>query len=239
MAGLTVNLDCIGALRTVLEPSCPDPAAAAVLSELGNAEGIEVGLLEGNSHIREQDVKILRHIVQSRLIMKIPATPEKIGTLLDIKPDLAVLVPENFNAVFSKSSFAGLSESGDIPDAVKTIQENGIPVCILIEPDPDQLKLVHRLDASMVEIYAGTFCGLKMSAKKNNSFNQILNTVKLADKLKLGIRVGSGLCYKSIKSFHGLHEIDEFSIGRSIIARAVFSGMENAVKEMANLIQML
>ncbi len=239
MAGISLNLDNIYALRKTLKPSYPDPAATAVLAELGNAEGIEVGLKEENSHIRKQDVKILRHIVQSRLILKIPPTPEMIGTVLDIKPDLAVLVPENFNTIFSKSHTDNLSGSSDIPDAVKTIKENGIPACILIEPDPDQLKVVHRLNVSMVEIYSGTFCGLKSTDKKIDSFNHILNTVKLANKLKIGIRIGSGLCYKSIKSFRGLREIDEFSIGRSIIGRAVFTGMERAVKEMADLVRML
>ncbi len=239
MAGLSVNLDYLGALREIFVTSYPDVTSAAVMAELGNAEGIEVHLTGEHPYILEQDIRILRHIVQSRLILKFSPTSEMIGSVLEIKPDLAVLVPENLDRIFAKSSINSLSKSAEPAEAVKTIQGSGIPVCMLIDPDTDQLKAAHKLNVSMVEIYSGTFCGLKSSDKKNDTFNHIVNTVKLAYKLKIGIRVGSGLCYKSIKSFRGLHEIDEFSIGRSIISRSVFTGIERAVKEMTDLVSML
>jgi pyridoxine 5-phosphate synthase len=239
MAGLSVNLDCLGGLREVFVTSYPDVAAAAVMAELGNAEGIEAHMTGNHHSIREQDIIILRQIVQSRLILKISPTSEMIGSVLDIKPDLAVLVPENFDRNFNKSSINSFTKSSETAEAVTTIQEGGTPVCMMIDPDPGQLKAAHKLNVSMVEIYSGTFCGLKSSEKKKDIFNNIVNTIKLAYKLKIGIRVGSGLCYKSIKSFRELHEIDEFSIGRSIISRAVFTGMERAVKEMENLVNMV
>jgi len=123
-----------------------------------------------------------------------------------------------------------------IAETVDTLQNSGIPVSIFIDPDPEQVKLAHKIDASMVEIHTGTFCDATTEDKKERAFSKIVDAVKLARKLKLGINAGHGLCYKTIKQFKGLYEIDEFSIGHSIVSRASMVGMDKAVREMIRLI---
>jgi pyridoxine 5-phosphate synthase len=126
-----------------------------------------------------------------------------------------------------------------VTDTIGTLQNSGIPVSVFIDPDPEQLKLAHQCNADLVEIYTDTFCKATTTGKKEQAFLKIVDTVKLAHKLKLGVNAGHGLNYNTIKAFRGLKEINEFSIGHSIVARAVMVGMEKAVKEMLALIKTL
>jgi len=126
-----------------------------------------------------------------------------------------------------------------VAETVGTLQDNGIPVCIFIDPDPDQIKIAHQINANMVEIHTGKFCDSKTFKKRDQAFSNIVDAAKLAFKLKMGVNAGHGICYNTIKTFKGLNEIDEFSIGHSIISRAVFVGMDNAVREMLALIKAL
>ncbi|MGD8724653.1 MAG: pyridoxine 5'-phosphate synthase, partial [Desulfobacterales bacterium] len=110
---------------------------------------------------------------------------------------------------------------------------------ILIDPDPEQLKQAHRTNAKIVELHTGAYCDAKTTKTRHQEFLKIMDAVKLAQKLNLNIKAGHGLGYKTIKAFKGLSEIDEFSIGHSLISRAVLTGMERAVKEMVDLIRAL
>ena len=123
-----------------------------------------------------------------------------------------------------------------IAETVATLQNNGISVSVFIDPEPEQIKLAHQINANTVEIYAGAFCTATSSKKRNQALSKIVDVVKLAKKLKLNVGIGRGLCYNTIKSFKGLYEIDEYYIGHSIISKAVLIGMEKAVKEMLALI---
>jgi pyridoxine 5-phosphate synthase len=112
-------------------------------------------------------------------------------------------------------------------------------VSIFVDPDLDQIKLAHRIDANCVEIHTGTFCEANTPEKRSAAFDRIVDSAKLGHKLKLGVNAGHGLGYQTIKAFKGLSEIDEFSIGHSIIARAVLVGLDRAVREMIALIKEL
>jgi len=126
-----------------------------------------------------------------------------------------------------------------IAETVGTLQDNGIPVCIFIDPNPDQVKIAHQINANMVEIHTGIFCDAKTPKKRERAFSNIVDAAKLAFKLRMGVNAGHGICYNTIKAFKGLNEIDEFSIGHSIISKAVFVGMDNAIREMLALIKEL
>jgi pyridoxine 5-phosphate synthase len=127
----------------------------------------------------------------------------------------------------------------DISETVSTLQNSGIPVGLLVDPEFEQIKMAHRSNATMVEIHTGTYCEAKTAQKRHRAFLKIVDAVKLAHKLKLSVKAGHGLCYKTIKAFKSIPEIDEFSIGHSIIARAVLAGMQVAVKDMLKLIEAL
>jgi pyridoxine 5-phosphate synthase len=240
MAGLAVNIDHVATLRNTREGiSYPDPVAAAVLAELAGVDGIVVHLREDRRHIQNRDLKILRKIVQTKLILEMASTDEMVGIALDIKPDLVTLVPERREELTTEGGLDLIVHKNAVAETVGTLQNSGIPASIFIDPDPDQIKLAHRIDTTMVEIHTGTFCEAKTYKKRNQAFSNIVDAAKLAHKLRIGVNAGHGLCYNTIKAFKGLHEIDEFSIGHSIVSRAVLVGMKRAVKEMLALIKEL
>jgi pyridoxine 5-phosphate synthase len=126
-----------------------------------------------------------------------------------------------------------------VAETVDTLQDSGIPVSIFIDPDPEQIKLAHQINATMVEIHTGIFCDATSPKKRQVAFSRIVDAVKFAHRLKLGVNAGHGLCYTSIKAFKGIKEINEFSIGHSIVARAAMVGMDRAVREMFALVKAL
>ena len=239
MAGLAVNVDHIATLRQLRGVSYPDPVAAAVLAELSGADGIVVHLRKDRRHIQDRDARILRRVVQTKLILEMASTTEMLGIALDIKPDLVTLVPERREEVTTEGGLDLVVHKSAVTETIRTLQNSGIPVSIFIDPEPEQLKLAHQANANLIEIHTGTFCDATTSRKKNQAFSKIVDAIKLSYKLRLGVNVGHGICYNTIKAFKGLKEIDEFSIGHSIVSRASLVGMERAVREMLALIKEL
>jgi pyridoxine 5-phosphate synthase len=239
MAGLSVKVDHVATLREVRKINYPDPVASAVLAELAGADGIVVHLREDRRHINERDLRILRQIVQTKLILEMASNHEMVGIALDIQPDLVTLVPEKPEELTTEGGLDLITQNNAIAETVDTLQNSGIPVCVFIDPNLDQIKLAHKINATMVEINTGTFCEAKTLKERNLAFSNIVDTVKFAHKLKVGVNAGHGLCYNTITAFKGLYEIEEFSIGHSIVSKAVLVGMERAVKEMKTLIKEL
>jgi pyridoxine 5-phosphate synthase len=239
MAGLAVNVDHIATLRQLRGVSYPDPVAAAVLAELAGADGIVVHLRGDRRHIQDRDVRILRKVVQTKLILEMASTTEMLGIALDIKPDLVTLVPERREEITTEGGLDLVVHKTAVTETIGMLQNSGIPVSIFIDPKPEQLKLAHQANANMVEIHTGAFCDATTSNKRNQAFSKIVDAIKLSHKLRLGVNVGHGICYNTIKAFKGLNEIDEFSIGHSIVSRSALVGMERAVREMLAMIKEL
>jgi pyridoxine 5-phosphate synthase len=239
MAGLAVNIDHIATLRQARKIDIPDPVTAAAIAEMAGADGIVAHLREDRRHIHDRDVRILRETVKTRLILEMAPTPEMIGIALEIKPDLVTLVPEKREELTTEGGLDLRLHRDLVSDAVHTLQRGNVPVSIFVDSDLDQIKLAHRIDANMVEIHTGTYCDAPTPSKRVEAFEKIVTCLKLSQKLKLGINAGHGLGYETIKAFKGLSEIDEFSIGHSIIARAVIVGLEQAVRQMVALIKEL
>lgn len=169
--------------------------------------------------------------------MEMASTDEMVGIALEVKPDLVTLVPERREELTTEGGLDLIVHKNAIAETVGALQSSGIPVSLFIDPDPDQIKLAHQVDTTMIEIHTGTFCEAKTHHKRNQAFSNIVDAAKLARKLRMGVNAGHGLCYNTIKFFKGIREIDEFSIGHSIVSRAVLVGMESAVKEMSALIK--
>ena len=239
MAGLSVNVDHVATLREARKGRYPDPVSAAVLAELAGVDGIVVHLREDRRHIKDRDLRILRKVVQTKLILEMASSNEMVGIALDVQPDIVTLVPEKREELTTEGGLDLIVHKDAVAETVGTLQDNGIPVCIFIDPDPDQIKIAHQINASMVEIHTGKFCDAKTSRKRDQAFSNIVDAAKLAFKLRMGVNAGHGICYNTIKAFKGLNEIDEFSIGHSIISRAVLVGMDSAVREMLSLVRAL
>jgi len=239
MPGLAVKIDQVAALRNARNSRSPDPVTAATMAELAGADGIIVHLRLDRKHINDRDVRILRNVVQTKLILEMASTSEMVGVALDIKPDLVTLVPEKREEFTVDGGLDLIVHRADVSDTVAALQNSGIPVGLLVDPEPEQIKLAHKIGASLVEIHSATYCDAKTAQKRHHAFLNIIDAVKLAHKLKFSVKVGRGLCYKTVKVFKNIDEIDEFSIGHSIISRAVLVGMQVAVADMRKLILVL
>jgi pyridoxine 5-phosphate synthase len=236
MAGLAVKIDHVAALRNAQKSQSPDPVTAATIAEMAGADGITAHLRLDRKYINDRDVRILRSVVQSKLILETASASEMVGVALDIKPDLVILVPEKREEFTADGGLDLIVHRSDIYDTVATLQNSGIPAGLLVDPEPEQIRLAHKIGASLVEIHTATYCDAKTAQKRHQAFLNIVDAVKLAHKLKFSVKVGRGLCYKTVKAFKKIDEIDEFSIGHSIISRAVLIGMQAAVADMRSLI---
>ena len=232
MAKLIVQLDPVATLREAGNSAVPDPAAAAILVELGGADGIAVRLREDRRSIQDRDLRVLRKVVHTRFVFEMAPTSEMLGVALNIKPDMVILLPEMREDNSPAGGLDLMVHGSSAAETIENLVNSGIPVGILIEPDPDQLKLAHQCSANIVEINTGAYCEATTDAKRKQVLIRIVDTIKLAYRLKIGVQAGGGIGFDTIGSFEGLKEIGAFTIGHSIIARAVLIGMQEAVREM-------
>ncbi len=239
MAQLAVNVDHVATLREARGAAYPEPVAAAIAAETGGADGIVVHLREDRRHIQERDVRVIKEVIKTKLIFEMAATSEMLGIALSVKPHTVTLVPEKREEITTEGGLDLITHHASIKDTVQALQNAGIKVSIFIDPDLDQIKVAHRIDADMIEIHTGAFCDATTEYDQDKEFIRIVDAAKIASKLNLGVNAGHGICYNTIKAFQGLAEIDEFSIGHSIVSRAVLTGMDQAVRDMAALIKAL
>ncbi|MBW2108469.1 MAG: pyridoxine 5'-phosphate synthase [Deltaproteobacteria bacterium] len=238
MARLAVNVDHVATLRQARQIHIPDPVTAAAVVEMAGADGVVVHLREDRRHIQDRDVRILRQTVKTRLILEMAATQEMIDIALDVRPDLVTLVPEKRQELTTEGGLDLKVNRDTVHRAVDALQSGGIPVSLFVDPDEDQIRTTHEIGADAVEIHTGTFCDAS-EKERQKQFDNIARGIKFAYALELGINAGHGLGYDTIKAFKGFSEIDEFSIGHSIIARAVIVGLDRAVRDMIALIKAL
>jgi pyridoxine 5-phosphate synthase len=231
MPNLTIMLDHVAALRQCMQSAEPDPAAAAVLAETAGADGIAVYLREDRCYTQDRDVRLLRKIIRSRFILHMAPTSEMIGIALEVKPERVVLMPEMQDDLTFDNSVDLIVHGKNMLETIDTLQSNGISVAVCIQPEPEQAQLAHQLRVNWIQIHAGRLRESSSPAMQQRELDRIIDTVKMAHKLRIRIAVGHGLDHRLIKLFSGITEIDEFSIGRSLIARALLIGIDRAVRE--------
>lgn len=237
MARVAINVDHVATMRQARLASEPDPVTAAALAELAGAQGIVVHLREDRRHIQDRDVEVLRRTVKTRLNLEMAATDEMIRIALAIKPDMVTLVPEKRQELTTEGGLDVVLYEESLRDAVKMLHDGGVAVSLFINPDPKPIKTAHRLEVDYVEIHTGSFAEARSFAKRQEEYERVVTSAKLARKLGLGVHAGHGLDYRNIFWLRGLQEIDEFSIGHAVMARAVLVGIERAVREMIELVK--
>lgn len=236
MARLAINVDHIATVRQARRASEPDPVTAAALAELAGAHGIVVHLREDRRHIQDRDVQVLRQTVKTKLNLEMAATKEMIQIALGIKPDMVTLVPEKRQELTTEGGLDVVLFEGALQESIKVLHEGGIAVSLFINPDPKHIKTAHRLEADYVEIHTGMFAEATSYARRQEEFERVLTSVKLARKLGLSAHAGHGIDYQNVLWLRNISEIQEFSIGHAVIARAVLVGMDRAVREMLALV---
>jgi pyridoxine 5-phosphate synthase len=238
MAGLIVKIDHVATLRQAGDGNlAPDPVAAAVVAELAGADGLAVHLRQDRSLIQERDVRMLRNILPNGLVLEMGATSEIIGIALDIRPDLITIVPKDTPGMAGPDGLDLSVHAKDIAETVAAMQDNGVAVSIFIDPEPEQIKIAHQIRANGVTLNTRAFCRATTAGAKVQTVSKIVDAAKLAHKLRIRVMAGNGLNYTTIKDLKGLKEIEAFVIGHSILARAMLTGLQSAVKEMLALIK--
>jgi pyridoxine 5-phosphate synthase len=236
LARVAINVDHVATVRQARVASEPDPVTAAAMAELAGAQGIVVHLREDRRHIQDRDVEILRRTVKTKLNLEMAATPDMIRTAMSIKPDLVTLVPEKRQELTTEGGLDVVLYEESLKEAIKVFHEALIGVSLFINADPKHIKTAHRLEADYVEIHTGTFAEASTFAKRQEEHERVVDAAKLARKLGMGVHAGHGIDYVNIHWLRGIAEIEEFSIGHSVIARAVLVGIDRAVREMIALV---
>ena len=236
MARLAVNVDHVANIRQARKIDIPDPVTAAALVELAGAHGIVVHLREDRRHIQDRDVRLLRETVKTKLNLEMAATPEIIGIAKEVRPDVVTLVPEKREELTTEG---GLDVKGNIDSleaAVGELQAVGIHVSAFVDPDVAQIKASIDVGADIVELHTGTYAEAKDDETRLIEADKIAKAAIFASKGGLRVSAGHGLDYRNVELITEIEEIEEFSIGHSIVARAVMVGMGQAVMEMLALI---
>jgi pyridoxine 5-phosphate synthase len=232
MPRLGVNIDHVATLRQARRAPEPDPVHAAVLAELGGASGITVHLRSDRRHIQDRDVEILRQVVRTRLNLEMAASQEMLRLALTIKPDQVTLVPERLDELTTEGGLDVVLNSVQLRPLVKTLGEGGIEVSLFIDPELEQLKEAHKIDAGAVEINTAAWAEARDARAREAAMRRITDAARVGRKLGLLVHAGHGLTYANVGPVAALPEISELNIGHSIVARAVMVGMERAVREM-------
>jgi pyridoxine 5-phosphate synthase len=236
LARLAINVDHVATVRQARLASEPDPVTAAAMAELAGAQGIVVHLREDRRHIQDRDVEILRRTVKTNLNLEMAATPEMVQTALRLQPDMVTLVPEKRQELTTEGGLDVTLYEEALKDVLETFHKGGIAVSLFIDPDPKQIKTAHRLETDYIEIHTGSFAEAKTFQRRQEEYDRVVTAAKLAHKLGLGVHAGHGVDYQNIVWLRNISEIEEFSIGHAVIARAVLVGIDRAVREMLALV---
>ena len=237
MPRLEVNIDHVATLRQARLGHEPDPVTAAALAEMAGADGIIVHLREDRRHIQDRDLELLRQTIKTRLNLEMAATPEMLEISRGVKPDLVTLVPEKRQELTTEGGLEVAGFVAFLKDYVRKLKEGGLKVSLFVDPETKQLDAAAEVGAQWVELHTGAYAEAKSAKEAQTLFEELLNAARHAKSLGLRVKCGHGLSYTNIKPFRGRPEFEEFSIGHSIMARAILVGLERAVREMMELIR--
>ena len=232
---LGVNIDHVATLRQARRGRVPEPAVAAAIAELSGADGITVHLREDRRHIQDRDLELLRQTVKTRLNLEMAATPEMLIIAREVKPDLVTLVPEKREELTTEGGLEVAKNMAFLKNFVQDLKEVGLRVSLFVDPVTPQIDAAREVGAEWVELHTGTYADAITRAEATRLFQELLNAARHARSIGLKVKCGHGLNYRNIKPFRGREEFAEFSIGHSIMARAILVGLERAVREMVEL----
>jgi pyridoxine 5-phosphate synthase len=233
---LGVNIDHVATIRQARRTVEPDPVAAAVLAELGGADGITVHLREDRRHIQDRDVQLLRQTVRTHLNLEMAATSEMLALALTIKPNYITLVPERREEVTTEGGLDVASQVPRLHDFVGQLQAVGIPVSLFIDADAAQIDAAVAIQAQFIELHTGQYAEAHDELGRTKELALLAQGCKRAIAAGLRVNAGHGLTYWNVYPVACLEGMEELNIGHTIVSRAALVGMERAVREMKQAI---
>lgn len=234
---LGVNIDHVATLREARHTRYPDPVQAAIEAEQAGADAITLHLREDRRHIQERDVFMLRDILLTRMNLEMAVTEEMLAIAAQVKPADCCLVPERREELTTEGGLDVAGQKARMRDAVARLTEAGVRVSMFIDADPDQVEACAEICAPVIEIHTGHFADLHDHSAQDAEFRRIAKAVELGTRLGLQVNAGHGLNYQNVGRIAGLPDVRELNIGHAIVARALFTGFQDAVREMKRLMR--
>ncbi|PPC79051.1 pyridoxine 5'-phosphate synthase [Pokkaliibacter plantistimulans] len=232
---LGVNIDHVATLRQARGTRYPDPVYAAQLAEEAGADGITVHMREDRRHIQERDVRLLRQTLQTRMNLELAVTDEMLDFACEIHPEHACLVPERREELTTEGGLDVVGQEARVKAACERLAALGIEVSLFIDADKAQIDATVRCGAPVIELHTGAYADAEDDASQQAEFERIAEAARYAHSLGLVVNAGHGLNYQNVEPIAAIAEINELNIGHGIVARAVFTGLREAVAEMKKL----
>lgn len=232
---LGINIDHVATLRQVRGVNYPDIVHAALLAEEGGADGITVHLREDRRHIQDADVYRLQAVIQSRLNLEMAVTNEMLAIACDVRPAFCCLVPEKRQELTTEGGLDVIAQQEKTTEAVTILRQAGIEVSLFIDPEPQQVKAAAETGAGFIEIHTGTYAEAKSMQEQQTELMRIQHAAILAKEAGLIVNAGHGLHYHNTAAIAAIPEMHELNIGHSIVARAMVTGLTQAVRDMKNI----
>lgn len=242
MLKLGVNIDHVATLREAryrgMERGEPSPVDAAKICEAAGAHGITAHLREDRRHIQDHDIWKLRETIQTRLNFEMANAPEIVAIALKVKPEIVCLVPERRVEVTTEGGLDVVAHEKALLETRRKMNDAGIDVSLFIAPDLGQVEAAARIGAQFIELHTGAFAEkFNHQDECNAELARLVSAAKRAHELGVKVNAGHGLNYENLSVLHIVPHLIELNIGHSIVSRAVFVGLETAVKEMLELMK--
>jgi pyridoxine 5-phosphate synthase len=239
MVKLCVNIDHIATVRQARLAAEPDPVYAAAICESAGADGITVHLREDRRHIQDRDVYLLRKTVKTKLNLEMSIADDIVNIALEVKPDMVTLVPEKRKELTTEGGLDIIANKTAVKKVIARLQAKGIITSLFIDPDLDQIKVAKVLKTDYVELHTGAYAEAKDEKKKARELSKLENAASCVLNNGLRLNAGHGLDYRNVVSVAKITGVEDLNIGYSIIARAVLVGLEQAVREMKALVNIV
>lgn len=236
MLELGVNIDHVATVREARKTYEPDPITAAALAQLGGADGITIHLREDRRHIQDRDLRILRETVPIKLNLELAAVDEIVDIACATRPDQATLVPERREEVTTEGGLDAVTHHAAIAAAVTRLRQAGIVVSLFLDPDADQIDAAHEMGAEAVELHTGQYA-LATAAARDAELQKLAIAGQRIRNHGMLLHAGHGLTYNNVQPVAALAGMRELNIGHSIIARAIMVGLQDAVRDMKDLLR--
>lgn len=234
---LGVNIDHVATLRNARGGVEPEPILAANICEKCGVSSITTHLREDRRHIKDSDVELISKNISTNLNLEMAVTDEMQAIALKIKPHSVCLVPEKRQEVTTEGGLDVAGQLEKITKFVKPLKDAGIEVSLFIDPTKEQVEASAKTGAQFIEMHTGAYSNAYGTKNEEIEFSKLKNSAKLAQELGLRVNAGHGLNYENVKRMHEIEGLYELNIGHSIISRAIFVGLEQAVIEMQNLVK--
>ena len=232
---LGVNIDHVATLRNARGTVYPDPVKAALLAEEAGADAITLHLREDRRHIRDADVKAIRPLLITRMNLESAVTAEMVDFACSIRPQDVCLVPERRAEVTTEGGLDVVQYFQQVQAAIRQMQQEGIRVSLFIDPDPVQIRAAAEAGAPVIELHTGRYADAENDAEQQRELDRIKAGVLAGMGYGLRVNAGHGLHYTNVQAIAAISGIAELNIGHAIVAQAVFSGWQNAVREMKSI----